>query len=414
MAYYPQSHLKQTRQLRDAMTKSKKAREDWEPKQTYIAALSSEGWYGKRANTGAHMAALSLEIAGSNTPDGYFLVFPEGETRSGDGSGRPTECAAWRLDASNGYPLADLLNARPTDMVIDYEHQTLHAQSNGQPAPAAGWLTAGQFEYVVGVGLCNRAPSWTTKATQAIAGREYRYKSPVIAYDSDGYVTNVMNVAITNQPALLTLDELTALSAKFATQPNQKQDKQMTPLLAYIIKALGLPESTTEDAAVTALSAQVDDFKTKATDAKIDIDEAKPLAALSSVFAGANNAEPDPAKYVPVETMTQTVAALNAQITTLQSNQVDPNDALLTAALSDGRLLPAQEAWAKSYAKSDPAGFKAYLDNAPVIAALNAKQTDGKPDPVAGDKITALSAEQKEVADGMGISHADMIAQLNA
>lgn len=391
------------------MTKSKQAGESWELKQTYIAVLSSESREGKQ-NSSSHMAALSLEIAGSATPDGYFLVFPEGETRSGDGSGRPTECDAWRLDASNGYSLASLLNARPTDMVIDYEHQTLYTEKNGQPAPAAGWLAAGQFEYVAGVGLCNRNPSWTTKATQAIAGREYRYKSPVIAYDDDGYVTNVMNVAITNQPALLTLDELTALSAKLNV--NQSQDKTMKPLLAYIIAALGLPESTTEDAAVTALSAQVDAFKTKATDAKVEIDETKPLAALSSVFTA--TAEPDPAKYVPINTMTETVAALNAQITELKGNQVDPNDALLTAALSDGRLLPAQEAWAKSYAKSDPEGFKTYLDNAPVIAALSQKQTQGKPDPVSGDKITALSAEQIEVADGMGISHADMIAQLNA
>lgn len=393
------------------MTKSKQARDRWEPKQTYIAALSADKQVAV-IGSGSHMAALSLEIASNGTPDGYFLVFPEGETRSGDGSGRPTECDAWRLDASNGYPLADLLNARPTDMVIDYEHQTLHKEQNGQPAPAAGWLAAGQFEYVDGVGLCNRAPSWTTRATQAIAGREYRYKSPVIAYDGDGTVTNVMNVAITNQPALLTLDELTALSAKFNV--TEKQDKTMKPLLAYVIASLGLPEKTTEDEAVTALSAQVDDFKVKASDAKVEIDDAKPLAALSSVFTGANNAEPDPAKYVPVSTMNDTVAALNAQITTLQGNQVDPNEALLTAALSDGRLLPAQEAWAKSYAKSDPAGFKTYLDNAPVIAALNSKQTAGKPDPVTGDKITALSAEQKEVADGMGISHADMIAQLNA
>lgn len=360
--------------------------------------------------TSAYIAALSLAIGSNDTPSGYFLVFPEGETRSGDGSGRPTECDSWKLDASNGYALASLLNARPTDMVIDYEHQTLHKETNGQPAPAAGWLAAGEFEYVEGVGLCNRAPSWTTKATQSIAGREYRYKSPVIAYNADGYVTNVMNVAITNQPALLTLDELTALSAKFNV--NEKQDKTMKPLLAYVISSLGLPDKTTEDEAVTALSAQVDDFKTKATDAKVEIDAAKPLAALSSVFS--KTSEPDPAKYVPVETMTQTVAALNAQITTLQGNQVDPNDALLTAALSDGRLLPAQEAWAKSYAASDPAGFKTYLDNAPVIAALNSKQTHGKPDPVASDKITALSAEQKEVADGMGIAHADMIAQLNA
>jgi phage I-like protein len=221
-----------------------------------------------------------------------------------------------------------------------------------------------------------------------------------------------MNVALTNQPALLTLDELTALSAKFNNQSKSIQDNPMKPLLAYVIAALGLAATTTEDEAVTALTAQVDDFKSKATDAKVEIDADKPLAALSAVFT--HTAAVDPAKYVPVETMTQTVAALNAQITTLQGNQINPTAALLTAALSDGRLLPAQEAWAKSYAESDPAGFKAYLDNAPVIAALNAKQTDGKPDPVSGDKITALSSEQKEVATAMGLSDADMIAQLNA
>ncbi|WP_199508614.1 MULTISPECIES: phage protease [unclassified Psychrobacter] len=359
-----------------------------------------------------HIAALSLEITASRAPQGYFLVFPEGKTRSGDGSGRPTECDAWQLDASNGYALADLLNARPTDMVIDYEHQTLHAQSNGQPAPAAGWLAAGQFEYVDGVGLCNRAPSWTTKATKAIADHEYRYKSPVIVYDTDGYVTNVMNVAITNQPALLTLDELTALSAKFTNSNPKQQDTEMKPLLAYIVAALGLPATTTEDEAVTALSAQVDDFKAKAVTAKVDVDADKPLAALSSVFA--HSAEPDPAKYVPVATMTETVAALNAQITELQGNQVDPTADLLTAALSDGRLLPAQAEWAKSYAKSDPAGFKAYLDNAPRIAALNQRQTEGKPDPIAGNKVAALSAEQKEVAVALGLSDTDMLAQLNA
>ena len=363
-----------------------------------------------------YIAALSLTIASAaGTPDGYFLIFPEGVTRSGDGSGRPHECDSWKLNSTSGRVLAQMLNARPTDMVIDYEHQTLYTEKNGQPAPAAGWLAAGQFEYVDGVGLCNRAPSWTTKATKAIAGHEYRYKSPVIGYDLNGTVNNVMNVAITNQPALLTLDELTALSAKLLINQNpskKDQDNSMKPLLAYVIASLGLAASTTEDEAVTALSAQVDDFKTKATDAKVTIDADKPLAALSSVFT--HTAEPDPAKYVPVETMTQTVASLNAQITTLQGNQVDPTVELLTAALSDGRLLPAQEKWAKSYAASDPAGFKAYLDNAPVIAALNSKQTHGKPDPVSGDKITALSAEQIEVANGMGISHADMIAELNA
>ena len=29
---------------------------------------------------------------------------------------------------------------RHLDLVIDYEHQTLHKEANGQPAPAAGWM----------------------------------------------------------------------------------------------------------------------------------------------------------------------------------------------------------------------------------------------------------------------------------
>lgn len=377
-------------------------------------------------NTAPFIAALSLEIvSAAGTPNGYFLVFPEGETRSGDGSGRPTECDSWRLDSISGRMLANALNARPNDMVIDYEHQTLHKEKNGQPAPAAGWLASGQFEYVDGVGLCNKAPSWTAKATTAIAGREYRYKSPVIGYNTDGTVTNVLNVAITNQPALLTLDELTALSGLHTWHTsqnpiNQQQDNSMKKnLLAYVIASLGLTATTTEDEAVTALSAQVDDFKIKATEAKVTIDADKPLAALSSVFTtvSANTAAPDPAKYVPIATMNDSLAALNAQITTLQGNQVNPNDALLTAALSDGRLLPAQESWAKEYAESDPAGFAGYLATAPRITALSQKQTTTVTPPNterSDGKITALSAEQKQVSDAMGLSESDMIAQLNA
>lgn len=372
----------------------------------------------KPSTTASYIAALSLEIVGSTgTPDGYFLVFPEGETRSGDGSGRPTECDSWRLDSISGRVLANALNARPNDMVVDYEHQTLHKEKNGQPAPAAGWLASGQFEYVDGVGLCNRAPSWTSRATTAIAGREYRYKSPVIGYNLDGTVTNVLNVAITNQPALLSLDELTALSALHTSQNpiNQQQDNSMKPLLTYVIAALGLATDTTEQAATDALSAEIDTFKTKATEAKIAINSDMPLAALSSIITATTT--PDPAKYVPIATMTESMAALNAQITTLQGNQVNPNEALLTAALSDGRLLPAQEGWAKAYAESDPTGFASYLESAPRITALSQKQTNGVAAPITerGDsKITALSSEQKQVSDAMGLSEADMIAQLNA
>ncbi|WP_131669826.1 phage protease [Psychrobacter pygoscelis] len=370
-----------------------------------------------------YIAALSLEIATSSAvPEGSFLVFPEGETRARDG--RPTECGSWKLDAVNGKSLAEALNALPTDMVIDYEHQTLYKEQNGKPAPAAGWLSAGQFEYVDGIGLCNKSPSWTAKATRAIADREYRYKSPVIAYDTDGNVTGVLNVAITNQPALLTLDELTALSQKLiaplsklstSLNPSNNQDNPMKPLLKLIIAQLGLSADTTEEQAAEALNGELDKIKAAAADADVEVDADKPLAALSTVLTSINTT-PDPAKYVPIATMNNTVAALNQQIVTLQGNQVDPAKQLITTALSDGRLLPAQQEWATSYAKQDPDGFAKYLEGVPRMVALTQSQTDGKPDPAShgNSKIAALSVEQKAVAAGMGISETDMLAQLNA
>ncbi|HCL9716997.1 TPA: hypothetical protein N2356_005261, partial [Escherichia coli] len=53
--------------------------------------------------------------------------------------------------------------------------------------------------------------------------------------------------------------------------------------------------------------------------------------------------------------------------------------ALIQAALSDGRLLPTLEDWAKDYASRDINGFKTWLDKTAPLAALSSTQTGGKP-----------------------------------
>jgi hypothetical protein len=87
---------------------------------------------------------------------------------------------------------------KSNDMVIDYEHQTLE----GCQAPAAGWIKSMK-------GLVNRGTEgiwavgveWTDRARQLIANREYRYLSPVfLVRKSDNRVTQLINVALTNQP----------------------------------------------------------------------------------------------------------------------------------------------------------------------------------------------------------------------
>ena len=48
-------------------------------------------------------------------------------------------------------------------MLVDYEHAIIAAKQEGKEAPASGWLRAGGFEYVDGVGLCSNNWSWTKK-----------------------------------------------------------------------------------------------------------------------------------------------------------------------------------------------------------------------------------------------------------
>lgn len=74
--------------------------------------------------------------------------------------------------------------------------------------------------------------------------------------------------------------------------------------------------------------------------AKVDKVEAndQEIAALKSGGSG----NPDPAKFVPVETVEQ----LRSEVAALRSRQQRQVEELVQAGLNDGRILPAQEGWA--------------------------------------------------------------------
>ncbi len=106
-----------------------------------------------------------------------FSVTPEGLARI---------LAAWRR--------------RGHDLVIDYEHQSL----SGQEAPAAGWI---KELWAAPDGLYARA-TWTERAKGYLERREYRYFSPVVQLDEDRQVTELLQVALTNCPAISNLEPL--------------------------------------------------------------------------------------------------------------------------------------------------------------------------------------------------------------
>ena len=110
---------------------------------------------------------------------------------------------------------------------------------------------------------------------------------------------------------------------------------------------------------------------------------------------------PDPAKFVPVET----VAALQADFNKMKlSIDNDKKSALIEAALSQGKLAPALKEWAASLSIEALTG---YLDKATPIAAL-AGGHQANEDPNKGN-VAALTAEQQAAAKMLGISDADYI-----
>ena len=77
---------------------------------------------------------------------------------------------------------------------------------------------------------------------------------------------------------------------------------------------------------------------------------------------------------------------------------------LIDPALADGRLLPAQKAWAEALGKSDLAALSTYLDTAQPIAALASMQTHGKKplDNFSGDIVAACKAQWDASAELRG------------
>ena len=318
--------------------------------------------------------ALRVQLTDDKTrlmPAGTFHV-PRG---AAIGSG------PWNLSAEHGQAIISLAAARSTDIAIDYEHQTLYAEKNGQPAPAAGWVDPRSLEWRDD-GLYG-AVAWTAAARAQIAEGPngeppaYRYLSPVFPYDANGVPLDLLHLALTNTPAI---DEGAAqlAAARMAITHDVNDDDQEidTVKREQLIKTLGLAAEATDeqiDTAIAALKAGDADAKAlrQALGAK---DDAQPAEAVAALKAASTTAAPDMSQYVPVEVYqetTQQLAALKANSNTAEL------DALIKGGLDDGHI-PGQ-ATADWLRAQGIAACKAHLDGAPGIAALKATQTQGKP-----------------------------------
>jgi len=348
-----------------------------------------------RSQPGIALAPCSFQLPEPNAGNTIDIQFtPAGPFRPADG--RPLEVPAWVIDQAIAARVIARVNERRTPPVIDYEHQTLHKEENGQPAPAAGWLR--RLEWREGQGLFGTV-ELTLRARQLIADREYRYFSPVFSYDRrSGAVLDIKMGALTNSPAI---DGMRPLELRAAATFIPSHEEMSVKLLSAVIAALGLNTDADEDAAIAALTS-ASRFAGEVRHA-LDLDaaasDATVTAACSRFKQRAEQAKPDPAEFVPLAVFQETQAELAALSATLRAREADT---LVQQGLADGRLLPGQEAWARELGNSNPAALTAYLKSTRPIAALTGTQTQGKP-PAAGS-ATELSAEELAVCTHMGIA----------
>lgn len=344
------------------------------------------------------LAILSTAISATGNE---IQLLPAGTFQARDG--RPTDAPHWLLDDTIGQALVALAAARETPYVIDYDHQTLRAEKNGQAAPAAGWFK--ELEWRPGVGLFAVNVQWTDKAAAMIAANEYKFISPVFLYDKQGRVQEILMAAITNNPALDGMDDVMVAAAtrmvSLDAQPTQ--ESAMDELLEQLRWLLNLPVGATAEDVKAQLQKLIDQLSGGQGTAAASADLSALLAANQTQIATLTANQVDPARHVPVATM----VALQAEIATLRAKAGgDEVEQLVTAALGDGRLLPAQESWARDLGQANPAALRSFLDTAPRIAALSRTQTQqpNTPAPQAGQ----LDADTLAVCSMFGNSPDDV------
>lgn len=344
-----------------------------------------------------NIATLSFEI---QTTGNTVQLLPAGEFKSNDG--RPFECDHWFIDSAIAQTVITKALSSANRLVIDYEHQTLRATKNGQPAPASGWFK--QMAWREDIGLFATDVEWVDKAAKMIAAKEYRYISAVFLYDKNGCIVEILHAALTNTPALDGMDEVMLAAASYlaslSTQITEIHQPEVNPIMEELLEQLrwmlNLPLSTTAEEATIELQKLIDKLSDGNGTAAASINLIELLSKQEQQIVALSTQRVDPSKYAPVDAM----QALQQELAVLKADNIKRDvNVLVTAALSDGRLLPAQEIWARDLGQNNLTSLSAYLGSATPIAALSTTQTGGHaPSNAGGTSLAGTGFDADDMA----------------
>jgi phage I-like protein len=309
---------------------------------------------------------LTLEMA--ELPD-WLRLLPLGHVNLVDG--RPP----FEVDPESLADMVKAFGARGTDLVIDYEHQSL---SGGQ-APAAGWIKDLEVRED---GLWAQV-EWTGQAEEYLKRREYRYFSPVLRLDPDSRrPQELMNVALTNIPAIQGLSPLVAkwggeaLTAVTEPPESRPESLEMTTMEGVPGGKACMATNTWAEELKGRLGLEPEAPESSLWQQSVELfrelahDLGLPAEATSSQLKGgvealkAGNAE---------------MASLQEELATLKDRLAEETSLrAVEEALVAGKISPAQRDWALSYCRQDPDSFRTYVEQAPRVVPVGERLNLGE------------------------------------
>ncbi|TAN79880.1 MAG: hypothetical protein EPN20_00225, partial [Magnetospirillum sp.] len=326
------------------------------------------------APDGILATASAVALPDGATPE-WVKLFGYGAVTGRDGRGPYTV-----RDQAHAVQIIAATTARQSgaDAPVDYDHQTQRSETNGLPAPAAGWIKS--FE-VRPDGIYAKA-EWTAKAAQHLGNKEYRYISPTFIHDKAGTVLRIVGAGLTNLPNLeipaianqtpgaimdpeLLIKQIRAalgLSDTVSGESLVTHCQQLTTGAKAVAKLLGLADSTTPDQLATAAQTS---FAALAVTLKQATDATMPILATAAqqLVAGADKASAvDLTKYVPMDIYLATAGQLARSGEGAVTRAVDD-------AMAAGKITPATKDHWLAVASQNLAGFADLMGKMPVIIA---------------------------------------------
>ena len=313
------------------------------------------------------MAALSLATCdralapGGGAPD-WVHLFPNGKMTGRDGR---------QFDLADPQALVRDFESRGVDLPIDYEHQNDNPEAKAKgPVPAAGWIKELRADET---GLWGRS-EWTATAREMIGKREYRYLSPAFLFHPQTrQIVRIKGAGLVHSPNL----HLTALASEEAPPPSAKLPKPVDrSVLARVAALLGLPADSDAVAILTAILAQAE----------------KPAAPATA------SEQPDPARFVPIEALSEVLTSRNSQLATMREAEAV---AKVDQAFRDGHITPAMRGWAMALCKQDPDSFDAFLAKSPAPYAHLTRELKYAPVP---NRAGAASPDEAAICAQLGLA----------